>query len=196
MGKAENDYRQLLEQCESQAAADFDKTAVTLAGGALGISLAFLKDIAPNPPTWSVYYLLVPAWFFPVLALLCIFLSLMTSMESMRYELSCLNGRQRVSEHEPAGGRWRTLTYLFNYLALSSCILGIAFFATFATINMGSSQVMPTKQPEQKPASAVESIRGRITPDPPPSGPTTAGRITPDRPTTPSPATSVPVNKK
>ena len=37
---ARREYRKFLEQCETEATSDFDKTIMTLSGGALGISLS------------------------------------------------------------------------------------------------------------------------------------------------------------
>jgi hypothetical protein len=198
---ADATYQQLLEECESQASADFDKTTVTLAGGALGVSMAFLKDIAPEPLPWSVWWLLAPAWGFLVLSLLSIFCSQMTSMESMRHELQCLKGLRKPGAL--AGGGWRTWTYRFNYTALVTCVLGIGLLSAFAIVNIGSRSEMPKPPTTQTPSvppqtPAADQQRGRVTPDRPPplssidpSRPPGAGRVTPDRPTA-APATVPP----
>lgn len=41
-----NEYRQTLINLEQQMQSTYDKAVMTLSGGALGISLAFLKDVA------------------------------------------------------------------------------------------------------------------------------------------------------
>jgi hypothetical protein len=53
------EWRQWLAEKHHAASQDYDKAVMTLAGGALGLSLAFVKDIAPDPEdTWA----LVGAW--------------------------------------------------------------------------------------------------------------------------------------
>jgi hypothetical protein len=45
-----SDYRKHLQTAEQKSQEDFDKTVLSLSGGALGISFIFLKDvIGPNP---------------------------------------------------------------------------------------------------------------------------------------------------
>src|SRR5215210_7581229 len=85
-------YRTLLEKCETEAASAFDKTTVTLAGGALGISVVFVKDIAPHAPKWATVLLLLPAWLALAASLLGVLLSLFVSMKSMRHEIECIDG--------------------------------------------------------------------------------------------------------
>jgi hypothetical protein len=129
------EYRKFLEQCETEATSDFDKTAVFLSGGALGISLAFLKDFAPSPPKWAIATLLAPAWLALVISLLGVLLSFMASMQSMRYELQCLDGGRKKPDGEQAGGAWRTLTEYANWAALIGCLLGILLLASFVVVN-------------------------------------------------------------
>ena len=45
-----SEYRKHLQTAEQKSQEDFDKTVLSLSGGALGISFVFLKDvIGPNP---------------------------------------------------------------------------------------------------------------------------------------------------
>lgn len=45
----EEDERRWLRQADHTASRDFDKAIMTLAAGALGVSIAFVHDIAPDP---------------------------------------------------------------------------------------------------------------------------------------------------
>jgi hypothetical protein len=131
-------YRNLLNECETQAASDFDKTTVSLAGGALGVSFAFLKDIAPNPPQWALNFILAPAWFALTVSLLAVLLSLIFSMKSMRYQIECLDGRRTPKLEEQAGGWWREWTDELNWAALIGCIAGIVLLLLFVLISKWS----------------------------------------------------------
>lgn len=183
------EYRKFLEQCETEATADFDKTTVALSGGALGISMAFLTDIAPQPIAWSVIALLAPAWFALSLSLLGVLLSFMSSMKSMRYELQCLDGERKKPQGELAGGRWRQWTERFNALALGGCIFGVMLLASFIVINTwsktnmskpdDSKDVVGAVRPNSEERDKPEEKRGRITPDRPTEVPSTSTTTTP-----------------
>jgi hypothetical protein len=131
-------YRRLLEECETQATSDFDKTTVSLSGGALGVSLAFLKDIAPGAPSWAVNAVLAPAWLALTLSLLAVLISLMSSMKSMRYQIECLDGKRTPEPGERAGGWWRDWTEELNWIALGGCVIGISLVVLFVLISIWS----------------------------------------------------------
>jgi hypothetical protein len=66
------EWRQWLAENHHAASQYYDKAVMTLSGGALGLSLAFVKDIAPDPEeTWA----LVGAWASFAASLLFIFTS-------------------------------------------------------------------------------------------------------------------------
>jgi hypothetical protein len=136
---SDDTYRQFLEECETEAASAFDKTTVTLSGGALGISLAFLKDIAPNAPKWATLLILLPAWLALAASLLGVLLSLMASMKSMRYAIECVDGKHAKAADEKAGGRWREWTETFNEVALAGCIVGITLLGIYAFVSIWST---------------------------------------------------------
>lgn len=124
------EYRRFLEQCETEATSDFDKTTVTLSGGAFGIAMAFLRDVPASTPKWA-FHVFAGAMVALVVSLLGVLLSLMASRKSMRYELQCVDGRREKRENEAAGGWWRSATEMFNWIALIFCICGIAALALF-----------------------------------------------------------------
>src|SRR6202035_1718186 len=63
--------RKLLIDLQNQACQSFDKTVITLAGGALGLSITFIQQIAPHPSLATLPFL-AWAWGSLVLALLVI----------------------------------------------------------------------------------------------------------------------------
>jgi hypothetical protein len=177
----QKNYRDLLEQLETQAAEAFDKTAVSLSGGALGVSIAFLKDIAPKPIPWTVLGLLGPSWVALVLSLLGVLLSQMASQKSMRHEIECLDGRRKRSPGAAAGGAWRRCTSFFNHTAWVGCVVGIGLLAVFVVVNTRSKAMAKDEKPQEqtkidrpemiKPfreSTETKIQRGRVTPDQPP----------------------------
>jgi hypothetical protein len=132
-------YRKLLDDYESKATEDFDKTVVTLAGGALGLSLAFIEKVVPVGGAQHLWLLAV-SWSLLILAVVCNLLSFMAAMQSMRWEQQVLDGRRALkSADEPAGGSWRRWTKTFNWLALVSCVAGIILLFAFAAVNLARS---------------------------------------------------------
>ncbi len=134
---AMQDYRKFLEQCETEATSDFDKTTVALSGGALGIAMAFLKDVPATTPKWA-FDVFAVSMVTLVVSLLGVLLSLMASRKSMRYELQCIDGKREKPDGEEAGGWWRSATETFNWIALTFCVIGIAALSWFLVIVMRS----------------------------------------------------------
>jgi hypothetical protein len=73
--------RRSLEAESYKVEAEYDKTIITLAGGALGVSMAFLKDIAHNPDA-STLWLLRGSWVLFSLTLLSTLVSMLTSQSA------------------------------------------------------------------------------------------------------------------
>ena len=131
-----SDYRKFLGECESKATEDFDKTIVTLSGGALGLSLVFIEKVVPVTGAQHLWLLAV-SWSSLILAVVCNLMSFMAAMQSMRREQQVFDGsRTLASPGEPAGGSWRRWTNTFNWVALGSCVFGTILLFTFAALNL------------------------------------------------------------
>lgn len=50
MNQALHDHFKFLRDADQQAQTDYEKTVLSLSGGALGISFAFVKDIVGSKP--------------------------------------------------------------------------------------------------------------------------------------------------
>lgn len=126
-------YRQSLIESEKKGQESFDKTVLSLSGGALGISFLFIKDvIGPSQIVHSVYLLL--AWSFWAASTLSVLLSFFTSNLSMRRAVKqCDEGKIHC---EPPGGIYAKLTATFNLLGVASLIIGIGFMAAFVYTNL------------------------------------------------------------
>jgi len=116
------EYRKNLEQCETDATSELDRTTVALSGGALGIALTFLKEVPATTPKWAVW-ILAAGMLALVVSLMGVLLSLMAARKSMRYELECVDGKREKPEGEQDGGWWRSATESFNWTALVCCVL-------------------------------------------------------------------------
>lgn len=101
---------------------------MTLAGGALAISVTFVHDIAPNPrhTEW-----LSRSWGAFAISLGLIFVSFLSS----QYAIA-----RRIKEWDKKDvfhwDVWRWLTRFLNLLAGAAFIFGVACLLRFATLNI------------------------------------------------------------
>lgn len=106
------DPRQWLLQADQAATRDFDRTVVALASGALGLSIAFIHDIAPHPvhEGW-----LAIAWSLLSASLIANLASLLTSHHALRWEMRHYD--DAVGE---AGGWLGKVTIGLNWFAAAA----------------------------------------------------------------------------
>lgn len=104
---------------------------MTLAAGALGLSIAFVKDIAA-PDTKAVPALGV-AWCLFSVSLMVILVSFLTSQAALLYQIDVIDGRRR--EVAPGGpfGRW---TLCLNTAAAVTLVVGVLALVLFAIKNI------------------------------------------------------------
>ena len=137
-------YRQSLIEAEQKGQESFDKTVLSLAGGALGISFVFVKDIiGPNPIIDPAY--LLTAWVFWASSTLAVLSSFYFSNRALRLAVKQCDAK---TIHCEAPGRfYSTLTRTCNVLGIVFLIAGILFMAAFVYQNLlqrGRSNVTET----------------------------------------------------
>jgi hypothetical protein len=120
-------WRERLVQAHYEGSQSYDKAVMTLAGGALGVSLAFIRDIAPRP---RHEWVLVVTWSFLTVSLLLIFASLMTSQKGL------LNSIKELDEKKVTGGGAGKATGWLNVVAGASFGVGVGFLAAFTVANL------------------------------------------------------------
>lgn len=112
----------------------FDQTIVALSGGALVLSISFMKDLGFLPQSLPCLF---ASWACFVIATLCAFVSLLTSGEGDReranqLELLVMTGRS----NEARADRLSRMTVRLNYSALVFCISGVLLIIAFGTYNL------------------------------------------------------------
>jgi hypothetical protein len=128
------DERKLLIDEEREAARTFDKAMLTLSGGALGLSITFIRQLAPKP---HLIGLLVTAWSCLAVALLATILGLHISQSAIRRARDMLDDDQRgISDALNRKNDPARLTNCFNWIAAFAFLAGIAFLAVFAIFNL------------------------------------------------------------
>lgn len=114
-----------------QAASDaFDRALMTLSAGSLGLSIAFVKDIAPDPVSvWALEL----SWILMGLSLLAIVTSFVGSVEVHKRLIDGLDCERGYND-EP---RWvRQGVTCLNGVAGGLFVAGAAFLIAFAMLNV------------------------------------------------------------
>ena len=129
------EYRKWLVAAEQKSQEDFDKTILSLSGGALGISFVFLKDVIGTHPIQQSGFLLAAwlAWAFSTF-------SVLTS-----YYLSHLALRRAIAQVDDGtiykqrpGGVFAPWTAVLNAIGAVLFLVGVCSITVFAGINISS----------------------------------------------------------
>jgi H+/gluconate symporter-like permease len=126
--------RKLLIELECESTRSFDKAMITLSAGALGLSITFVRQLAPMPQCKAQLYV---AWVGFILALLCTLASFLFSQSALRKQREILDqdygGKQSAQEQKnpPA-----TITKWLNWTSIACFIIGVIFLLVFSIKNL------------------------------------------------------------
>jgi len=133
------EYRGLLTKMEQESQADFDKTVLTLSGGALGLSFAFTKDVVGTENVIHTGFLL-SAWIGWGLSSTAVLLSFFTSQLALRKAIRQLDdGKLEQTDKERMerpGGWYDWLTAKLNPAGLFLFLFGLAMMLVFLCFNV------------------------------------------------------------
>jgi hypothetical protein len=126
------EHRRHLVESLHTASQDFDKAIMTLAAGALGISIAFVNQVAPHPryTAW-----LGGAWVLFAASLVCILMSFIASQTAIRWEISHV-----YDDPRPERPHLKRTTRL-NTISATLFVLGVVSLVVFAFMNLGRVNV-------------------------------------------------------
>jgi hypothetical protein len=122
--------REWLVKADYDASRDFDKAIMTLAAGALGLSIAFVHDLAPHP---QAVPMLAVAWLMFAGSLLAILLSFLFSQSALRREITAIDQSTVLAT---PGGTPGKVTFCLNISGAAFLILGVVSLVVFAMINV------------------------------------------------------------
>jgi hypothetical protein len=164
-----DDFRSLLIKTAQESQSDYDKSVLLLSGGALGVSIAFVKDIiGATHPAHSC--LLLTAWILWGVSCASVLVSYYTSSIALSIAID------RV-DREPPGksltGAFDVITKILNAVSGLGFLIGLAFFCYFVAANLqpamdrgGSPQpdtqktekghTVPTRPPPPAPAPVTK----------------------------------------
>lgn len=164
------DHRKHLVAADQKSQEDFDKTVLSLSGGALGISFVFLKDvIGPNPIQSPE--LLFAAWVAWGASTFCVLVSYYLSHLAIRTMIRQID--QDTLHMEKSGGRHTNATTFLNAAGAILFLIGVITITLFANSNLkmkgttnGSTQVSnaaASTSATAKPAPATSSAPSTTT---------------------------------
>lgn len=129
------EYRQWVVAAEQKSQEDFDKTVLSLSGGALGISFVFLKDvIGPHPIALSG--VLLGAWFSWAFSTFSVLASYYLSHLALRRTISQIDDGT-IYEQLP-GGAFAKSTATLNAIGAILFLAGVCCITVFAGANLSS----------------------------------------------------------
>lgn len=127
------DYRKHIQTSEQKSQEDFDKTVLSLSGGALGISFVFLKDvIGPNPVELPVF--LFAAWVCWGFSTFSVLASYYLSHLALRHTIQQIDND--TLHKEQAGGPYRKPLVYLNAVGAVLFLAGVCTITVFANANL------------------------------------------------------------
>ncbi len=131
-------YRAHLVAAEQKSQEEYDKTVVSLSGGALGISFVFLKDITGIGPIQHKGFLLI-AWICWGVSITSVLFSFFASSLALRRALSQVDANKTYVEH--IGGKFDHVTSVLNVIGGVLFFIGVVLIALFAWYNLEAINV-------------------------------------------------------
>jgi hypothetical protein len=132
MSQAE--YRQHLVLAEQKAQDDFDKAVISLSGGGLGISFAFVdKFVRSGQPVH--HWILFAAWAAWTASIVAVLLSYCASIGACRKAIRQVDAKT-IHTEEP-GGWFAYFVDGYNYAGLALFLLGVMLIVVFVGFNFG-----------------------------------------------------------
>jgi hypothetical protein len=121
-------HRQHLVQARENASRDYDKALLTLAAGALVISIAFIHNIAPHPKDIGF---VIATWILFSVSLVSIVTSLLTSQREL---LAAINRHDKgIPDVRPES---KSPTNLLSIIAGVTFLMGVVGLVVFALLNL------------------------------------------------------------
>lgn len=126
-------FRSKLDELERKSQEAYDKAILTLSGGALGVTISFVKDvIGDQQPKDS--HLMLGSWICWGLSLSCILFSHYVSQHALRKTIKQLDSGTLAQE--APGGWLDRLTAVLNAGSGVFFLAGTFFFVIFAHSNL------------------------------------------------------------
>jgi hypothetical protein len=127
------DERKLLSDVEVGVAERFDKGVLTLSGGALLLSMTFVKDIASKP---NLTWLLLVSWVLLAGAICLMLTSLLMSQSAIRRQIAILDQSLVKPPAAYQRNRLAGVTNCFNISSIVAFAVAMVFMCVFVAVNL------------------------------------------------------------
>ena len=131
-GDSISDYRKGLIDAGQKMQLAYDKAVMTLSGGALGISFAYIKDVVGKATILDTGWLLA-AWICWGASVTCTLMSFYTSTLALRHAIQQTD--EKLVYIELVGGKYTALTKLLNFFGGSLFLVGVVSIVIFVSYN-------------------------------------------------------------
>jgi len=164
--------RNSLGDCAFKTSERYDQWILTIAGGALAVSLTFIEKIAPQPSA-ATLWILVLSWLAYIVALLSAFAAIYVSREALYREIEIDEVaydrfRKTTTPENPCGemgtaeeNKHRRRLEILNKVSLASVGAGTLLMCLFALCNVGGSG-KTKKAGETSPLSVNLNISSQV----------------------------------
>lgn len=126
-------YRQHLVLAEQKAQEDYDKAVISLSGGALAVSFAFLEKVVGSGPA-KAPELLFSAWVLWAASITCVMISYLLSRQALRKAITQVDIKA-IHIRRP-GGLMSLATEALNVASGTIFIIGVIVAAIFVLRNL------------------------------------------------------------
>lgn len=170
-------------EMEHKSSEQHDKAILTLAAGALALSLTFVEKIAPHPKTATVG-LIAASWAAFILSIITILASFLTSQIACRKQCESLDNLFAGKGAGPQLTKWAVVTERLNLGSYLSFVAGLIALAVFGFFNLPSGHENAMHEQSPRPQSidlTPKPLTGRVAPRLP-VGPTNSGKGKPQPP--------------
>jgi len=133
MEESFEEYRNSLISAKQNAQNSFDKHLISLSGGSLGISIAFIKNIIGDKQIICSQYLLT-SWILWTLSIALMLASFFTSRLAFDKAIYQVDNKTIRKEHP--GGAWDKTTSVLNALGGICFLYGLIFIIIFVSLNL------------------------------------------------------------
>ena len=151
-----SEYRQWLVAAEQKSQEAFDKTVLSLSGGALGISFIFLRDVIGSDLVIRPHFLLA-AWLSWAFSSFAVLVSFFLSHLALRRAIVQVDSGDIAGLEKLAGGIFSKITALFNASGAILFLVGVCSITVFAHANLSApgTQNVERKNAESSCAEAT-----------------------------------------
>ena len=150
------EYRKWLVAAEQKSQEDFDKTVLSLSGGALGISFVFLKDVI-GPQSIVLPIFLLAAWLTWAFSTFSVLTSYYLSHLALRRAISQVD--EGTIYQQPPGGDFARWTAILNAIGAILFLLGVCSITIFAGTNLSSKGAINEQKKTNISAPAANAIK-------------------------------------